>query len=139
MASDYDVGYGKPPKHTRFKKGQSGNRKGRPKGSRNFSTDVKAALRMPVQINSGGQQRQVSSQEAAILRLREMALNGDLKALLPYLGLGREFNNEELEAAVARSLGTEDQQLLENFEARIRRPKNAARPRRNSAAKAKKQ
>ena len=31
----YDVGYGKPPKDTRFKPGQSGNPKGRPKGSKN--------------------------------------------------------------------------------------------------------
>ena len=34
-AASYDVGYGKPPKATRFKKGQSGNPRGRPKGSRN--------------------------------------------------------------------------------------------------------
>lgn len=31
----YDVGYGKPPEHTRFKPGQSGNPKGRPKGAKN--------------------------------------------------------------------------------------------------------
>ena len=36
--SDYKVGYKKPPLHTRFKKGQSGNPSGRPKGSKNFST-----------------------------------------------------------------------------------------------------
>jgi hypothetical protein len=30
----YDVGYGKPPLHTRFRKGQSGNPKGRSKGTR---------------------------------------------------------------------------------------------------------
>ena len=34
----YDVGYGKPPQHTQFKKGCSGNIKGRPRGSRNAST-----------------------------------------------------------------------------------------------------
>ena len=33
---NHEVGYGKPPKHTRFKPGQSGNSKGRPKGVRNF-------------------------------------------------------------------------------------------------------
>ncbi len=35
MPRDYEIGYGKPPKHTRFKKGQCGNPKGRPKGARN--------------------------------------------------------------------------------------------------------
>jgi hypothetical protein len=34
----YEVGYGKPPKRSRFRKGVSGNRKGRPKGKRNFVT-----------------------------------------------------------------------------------------------------
>ena len=44
MGSDHDGGYGKPPRHSQFKKGQSGNSKGRPKGSRNFSTDLKETL-----------------------------------------------------------------------------------------------
>ena len=44
MGRDHDAGYGKPPRHSRFKKGQSGNPKGRPRGSRNFSTDLKATL-----------------------------------------------------------------------------------------------
>ena len=34
----YAVGWGKPPRHTRFKKGQSGNPKGRPPGSKNMNT-----------------------------------------------------------------------------------------------------
>ena len=43
--ADYEVGRGKPPLHTRFKPGESGNPKGRPKGVRNFKTDVQATLR----------------------------------------------------------------------------------------------
>ena len=50
MGSDHDAGYGKPPRHSRFKKGQSGNPKGRPRGSRNFSTDVKATLEEPIRV-----------------------------------------------------------------------------------------
>jgi hypothetical protein len=38
------VGYGRPPEHTRFRKGHSGNPKGRPKGTRNLLTDVQEEL-----------------------------------------------------------------------------------------------
>jgi hypothetical protein len=40
MSEDYEVGYGKPPKHTQFQKGASGNAKGRLKGTKNLSTDL---------------------------------------------------------------------------------------------------
>ncbi|MCY3732928.1 MAG: DUF5681 domain-containing protein, partial [Chloroflexi bacterium] len=54
MERKYDVGFGKPPKHSRFKKGKSGNPKGRPKGSRNFSMVVKETLEEPVRVTSHG-------------------------------------------------------------------------------------
>ena len=41
---DYEVGYGKPPLHTRFQKGKSGNPKGRPRGKKNMSTLLSTAL-----------------------------------------------------------------------------------------------
>ena len=44
MADDYEVGFGKPPKHTRFRKGQSGNLLGRPKGSTNVQAEMKRLL-----------------------------------------------------------------------------------------------
>jgi hypothetical protein len=43
-SGDYEVGYGKPPKHTRFKPGQSGNPKGRPKASKDFRSLLHRAL-----------------------------------------------------------------------------------------------
>ena len=76
---DYEVGYGKPPKHTQFTKNRSGNPKGRPKGSRNFGTDVKRTLKAPVRLTEGGSPKTVSTQEAALLRLREKALKGEIK------------------------------------------------------------
>ena len=114
---NHEVGYGKPPKHTRFKPGQSGDSKGRPKGVRNFSTDVKATLKALVKVTRGGKPRNVSTQEAALLRLREKALGGDARALDRLLALAQAFNNGELTAAA--SLSADDAAVLEIFKARL--------------------
>ena len=79
--NDYEVGYGKPPRHTRFKKGQSENPKGRSKGTRNFATDVKEILLKPVVVSEGDDQKTISTQMATLMRLREKALKGDVKAI----------------------------------------------------------
>jgi Family of unknown function (DUF5681) len=52
---NYDVGYGKPPLHSRFKKGRSGNPHGRPKGSSNMSTLLDHALNEQVVVSENGQ------------------------------------------------------------------------------------
>jgi hypothetical protein len=79
--ADYEVGYQKPPKSTRFAKGQSGNPSGRPKGTRNWATVLNAALEQKVTINEGGRQRQVTKLEAAIMQLINKAAAGDAHAI----------------------------------------------------------
>lgn len=77
---EYEVGYRKPPKATRFKKGQSGNPKGRPKGTRNFKTDLEDVLRQRVTLREGGRERKVSTQHAIIRAAAAKALKGDTRA-----------------------------------------------------------
>lgn len=74
---DYEVGYGKPPRHGRFQKGQSGNPKGRPPRSRNISTILQETLFRPVQIKEGGRSRKVSQLEAFMMLVTKTALSGD--------------------------------------------------------------
>lgn len=114
MSNDYEVGYGKPPKHSRFKKGQSGNPKGRPKGSRNFATDVKQTLNHPVRLSEDGRPRTISTQQAALYRLREKALNGDVRALDRLLALAQTHNGEDLSTA-ATGLGDVDAEIVRRF------------------------
>src|SRR5260370_16424535 len=64
------VGYRKPPQHSRFKPGRSGNPHGKQKGVRNLGSDVKRTLEVPVRLNEQGRARRGSTQEAAPLRLR---------------------------------------------------------------------
>lgn len=55
---DYEVGYGKPPKATQFKKGQSGNSKGRPRKSENVRTLLRETLNQRVQVRVNGKVKQ---------------------------------------------------------------------------------
>lgn len=76
-----DVGYGKPPKHTRFRKGVSGNPGGRPKGRRNLASVLDRTLREKVVINENGVRKTVTKLEAAIKQLINQAPSGDKAAI----------------------------------------------------------
>ena len=119
MGSDHDGGYGKPPRHSQFKKGQSGNPQGRPKGSRNFSTDLKETLEKLIRITDHGKPRTVSTQLAALMRLREQALGGDARALDRLLEYARHYNDDEMAEAAPR-LSATDAEILEAHDAKVR-------------------
>ena len=73
------VGYMSPPEHSRFKKGQSGNPKGRPKKPDDIYTHLQRVLKR--KIKPKGADRQMPISEALIRKLRELALSGDRRAL----------------------------------------------------------
>jgi hypothetical protein len=110
--SDYVVGYGKPPLHSRFHAGQSGNPAGRRKGVRSLMTDVKRALSTPIKVKEGGRTRKKSTQEGALMVLREKALRGDARALDRLLELALRFNNDATEIGSTQALGADDQAIL---------------------------
>jgi hypothetical protein len=83
----YKVGYGKPPVATRFQPGQSGNPKGRPKGSRNLANDLAAELDELITIREQGRARRITKQRALIKSLMERALAGDIRASSAMLAL----------------------------------------------------
>lgn len=76
MSKDYQIGYSKPPKNNQFRKGQSGNSKGRPKGSKNVRTIAMEALNRTVMIKENGRTRPVKFIEAFVHQLAFKALNG---------------------------------------------------------------
>jgi hypothetical protein len=75
------VGYCNPPAHARYKKGQSGNPCGRPKGTLNMATVLERTLREKVVLNENGRRRRVTKLEAAVKQLTNKAASGELKAL----------------------------------------------------------
>lgn len=86
-SDDDKVGYKKPPKGARWKKGQSGNPKGRPKGSRSLTTILREELDKPLQARIGGRIVNMSRREALVQKQIEMALKGDQKAFATLLKL----------------------------------------------------
>jgi hypothetical protein len=70
---DHAVGYKRPPRGSQFKPGQSGNVKGKRKGTRNLATDVAAVRDKRVTIQMDGELREVSAQEAMLLGLIQKA------------------------------------------------------------------
>jgi len=119
---DSKVGYKRPPSHSRFKAGQSGNPRGRQKGVRNLATDVKRTLATPVTLTEQGKEgRRVSTQQAALMRLKEKALKGDARALDRLLALAQTFNNDAPpEAPAGQNLDAEDQAILNAYAATVR-------------------
>ncbi len=99
MSKDYEVGYAKPPRHARFKKGRSGNRKGRPKGSKNMRTIVKDILDRNVTITESGRKRNVRFLEAFVHQLAAKALNGSTRDQIALLKTMHDFAPDLLKEA----------------------------------------
>jgi len=114
-AASYEIGRGKPPVHSRYRPGQSGNPAGRRKGTRNLKTDVKRTLRMPLKVKEGARMRKKSTQEAALMVLREKALRGDARALDRLFELALRFNNDAAELPATHPLGPDDRAILADF------------------------
>lgn len=76
----YEVGYGKPPRQSRFQPGKSGNPKGRPKNAKGFKTIIRAAMLQKVRVRSGGKERTISRAEALVMKVVELASKDNFKA-----------------------------------------------------------
>ena len=80
-SGSYEVGRGRPPRATRWRPGQSGNPKGRPKGAKSLSRHLKEALDRTIAIQERGKNRKITTREAIAITLVKRALQGDPKAL----------------------------------------------------------
>jgi hypothetical protein len=135
----YEIGYCKPPKHTRFKPGQSGYPTGRPRGQRNFKTAVREALKEKITIREGDRTRTVSKMDAIIQVTFNKALKADAKALVAFLQFVRWAGliDEQPELSSTESIGAEDEAILAGYlerhglnphKERTRRPKQKTSP-----------
>lgn len=87
---DYAVGFGRPPTSTRFKQGQSGNPRGRPKGSRNIQTLLREELEQKVPVSLNGRTRLMSKKRVAVRQQVDKAVKGDTKSFAMLVRLEAE-------------------------------------------------
>ena len=122
MPGDYEVGYKKPPRHTRFRKGRSGNPNGRPKQARNLLTDLHEELQQRITVREGGTERRISRQRAVVMRLLDKALKGELGAMAKLLDLVLRHEAAAGERCEPDApLSAEEREVLAELEARLLR------------------
>lgn len=119
MSDDsYDIGYGKPPKGSQFQPGQSGNPKGRKKGSRGLKTDLGAELRSKVPVTENGKTRQLTKQQLVLKAMVTKAAKGDTKAAAHVLSMTMQMFGIEDERVGKSQLNAADEALLAEYFAR---------------------
>lgn len=97
----YEVGYAKPPMHTRFQPGRSGNRNGRPKGVPNISTILSQAANEQVVVTERGARKTITKLQAAMKQLANKAAGGDARATKLLLQLMKEYGEPTAASAPA--------------------------------------
>ena len=117
---DYEVGYGKPPRHTRFVKGQSGNPHGRPPGAKNFTTLLNEALNEGVLVTENGGRRKISKREAIVTQLANRAAAADFRAIKILLDIVRDIERQtEPGSRETAEFSESDEKVFEQLKARL--------------------
>ena len=117
---EYEVGYGKPPRHTRFTKGQSGNPRGRPPGAKNLKTLLSEALNETVIVTENGGSRKVTKRQAIITQLVNRSATADFRAIKILLDIVRDIERQtEPTAPETSDFSEADEMVLEQIKARF--------------------
>jgi hypothetical protein len=117
---EHAANYRKPPEHTRFKKGQSGNPHGRP--AKNLPALLAAALNEKVTVTENGKRRQVTKREAVIAQLVNKSAAAELRATKMLIDMLRDIERRAEPPVAAKSpFSPTDKEVLQQLIARLRR------------------
>lgn len=117
---EYEVGYKRPPRSTRFKPGQSGNPGGRRKGSRNFTTALETELNARISIMENGIRKTLSKREVIAKRVVNGSVAGDYSAIKVVLAQEQHRELAQLQDQdEARALRQPDHKVLMSFRQRL--------------------
>ena len=120
--SDYQVGPGRPPLHTRFKKGQSGNPGGR--RAKSLPALLADALNETVSVTIDGRRRTITKREAIVTQMVDKSASADLRATKMLIDMMKDAEHKAGVAAPPpepRPLTAADKEVVQLFVARLRR------------------
>jgi hypothetical protein len=127
---DYRVGYGQPPRSGQFRKGQSGNPKGRPKGTKNLKIDLMEELQERILVREAGREKRLSKQRALLKALTATAIKGDPRSANIVLSMVFRLFEDDPASQPDQPLTAEEWNILENLNERMSAPtKPVSRPR----------
>jgi Family of unknown function (DUF5681) len=112
---EQSVGYGRPPKATQFKKGQSGNPKGRPKGSRPIGAVLQEILGQRIAVTENGRTRRLPALEVMLRRLANDAMRNEPVALKLMLSLFDRYGESPEAGIRLDEVLAEDKAILANY------------------------
>ena len=117
----YKVGRGKPPKSTRFKKGRSGNPKGRPpKRDHGEDPELDRVLKQKVGASINGRPRKLSTKEAMYQRIASQGIQGDTRAFKALLAM-EERNRKRRRPELPKEIDEDELKILKHHFARIQK------------------
>ena len=117
---DHEVGYRKPPRHTRFTKGQSGNPRGRPPGAKNLKTLLSDVLNEFVIVTENGGRRKITKRKAIVTQLVNRSASADFRAIKILLDMVRDIEGQTEPASAETSVFSEaDEKVIAQLRARF--------------------
>lgn len=115
QSGDYKVGKGRPPQSTRWKPGQSGNPKGRPKGSRPVGAVLQDIIQQKVSVTESGKTRRFSTLEVIIRQLANDAMRSDSRAIKLLLSLLDRYGESPAAKVALGEMLAEDREILTQY------------------------
>jgi hypothetical protein len=120
-ASGYEVGPGRPPLHTRFKRGQSGNPGGR--STKSLPALLAGALNDAVVVTIDGRRGTITKREAIVTQMVDKSASADLRATKMLIDMMKDVEHKAGDAAPPPEprLAAADKEVVQQFVARLRR------------------